>query len=337
MLYVVLLTKLTVPFLLLQVTVEATLEHPFFVFGQGWSSCQPDRTSHRYGLSCHRLSVGDVCISLTHRDVTSRAAELGAHQRAQSRSASSGGGQQISSTTRTPPTSSSSTSSAGPISGGVPPGAPPREASPRRPSSQPGSPSGGVGENREHGHAATSSTATGTCPTTTSASSSEDVDVIVEADCGSPPTLTSSSAAAALSSSTTPDRSPGGGSDGGNGNARKRRWSDNRSEDGSSPKRAATPLSAAIAAQVAEKNKQGQGDDQGHGEKEEGEPSKGQALSIKDEPPQAWQRKLLSLISPYCLHERSSKDARRASVLSTKTGGWLPEHYILLSASWAKS
>ncbi|ELT99948.1 hypothetical protein CAPTEDRAFT_75745, partial [Capitella teleta] len=53
-----------------QVTVEATLEHPFFVFGQGWSSCNPQQTLHRYGLQCHRLTVGDVCISLTHKDAS---------------------------------------------------------------------------------------------------------------------------------------------------------------------------------------------------------------------------------------------------------------------------
>ena len=60
----------------LQVTVEATLEHPFFVFGQGWSSCQPERTLQRYGLSCQKLSVGDVCISLTHKDLNMRHSEL---------------------------------------------------------------------------------------------------------------------------------------------------------------------------------------------------------------------------------------------------------------------
>ncbi|KAK3086704.1 hypothetical protein FSP39_022205 [Pinctada imbricata] len=64
-----------------QVTVEATLEHPFFVFGQGWSSCEPDRTLQRYGLECQRLSVGDVCISLTHKDVTAHAAEISQQQR----------------------------------------------------------------------------------------------------------------------------------------------------------------------------------------------------------------------------------------------------------------
>lgn len=65
-----------VDYVYLQVTVEATLEHPFFVFNQGWSSCDPQRTLQRYGLNCHKLSVNDVCISLTHKEVTARAAEL---------------------------------------------------------------------------------------------------------------------------------------------------------------------------------------------------------------------------------------------------------------------
>ncbi|XP_021343823.1 ataxin-1-like isoform X2 [Mizuhopecten yessoensis] len=63
-----------------QVTVEATVEHPFFVFGQGWSSCDPDKTLERYGLECHRLSVGDICISLTHKEVAARGAELSQQQ-----------------------------------------------------------------------------------------------------------------------------------------------------------------------------------------------------------------------------------------------------------------
>ncbi len=50
--------------------MEATLEHPFFVFRQGWSSCSPDRTESRYGLQCHKLRVGDVCISLTQRETS---------------------------------------------------------------------------------------------------------------------------------------------------------------------------------------------------------------------------------------------------------------------------
>lgn len=61
-------------------TVEATLEHPFFVFGQGWSSCSPQRTLQRYGLQCSKLLVGDVCISLTHKDTGSQAAVLAASQ-----------------------------------------------------------------------------------------------------------------------------------------------------------------------------------------------------------------------------------------------------------------
>ena len=64
-------------------TVEATLEHPFFVFGQGWSSCDPERTVQRFGLRCQRLSVGDVCISLTHKDTNSHAAEIIARQQSE--------------------------------------------------------------------------------------------------------------------------------------------------------------------------------------------------------------------------------------------------------------
>ena len=61
-------------------TVEATIEHPFFVFGQGWSSCDPSKSLRRYGLHCELLSVGDVCISLTHREVRERGAELSQQQ-----------------------------------------------------------------------------------------------------------------------------------------------------------------------------------------------------------------------------------------------------------------
>ncbi|XP_078607786.1 uncharacterized protein LOC144879837 isoform X1 [Branchiostoma floridae x Branchiostoma japonicum] len=47
------------------VTVESTVDHPFFVVGQGWSSCRPERTLSRYSLQCHTLTVGDTCVSLT--------------------------------------------------------------------------------------------------------------------------------------------------------------------------------------------------------------------------------------------------------------------------------
>ncbi|KAG7268434.1 hypothetical protein CRUP_008984 [Coryphaenoides rupestris] len=66
-----------------QVSVEVLAEYPFFVFGQGWSSCCPDRTSQLLELPpawlvvllqllelpCARLSVGDVCISLALRNL----------------------------------------------------------------------------------------------------------------------------------------------------------------------------------------------------------------------------------------------------------------------------
>ncbi|XP_052816188.1 uncharacterized protein LOC128243000 [Mya arenaria] len=63
-----------------QVKIEAPPEHPFFVFGRGWSSCQPGWTMKRYGLECHTLTVGDVCISLTHKEVDVHAAEISKQQ-----------------------------------------------------------------------------------------------------------------------------------------------------------------------------------------------------------------------------------------------------------------
>lgn len=48
-----------------KVTIDVPSEHPFFVFGQGWSSCSPERTAQLYGLGCHHLQVGDVCVSIT--------------------------------------------------------------------------------------------------------------------------------------------------------------------------------------------------------------------------------------------------------------------------------
>jgi len=49
-----------------QVAVEATLEHPFYVVGQGWSSAIPERTLIKFQLPCNKLKAGDVCISLSH-------------------------------------------------------------------------------------------------------------------------------------------------------------------------------------------------------------------------------------------------------------------------------
>ncbi|XP_051993329.1 ataxin-1-like [Xyrauchen texanus] len=48
-----------------KVTIDVPPEHPFFVFGQGWSSCSPEWTAQLYGLTCHHLQVGDVCVSVT--------------------------------------------------------------------------------------------------------------------------------------------------------------------------------------------------------------------------------------------------------------------------------
>ncbi|XP_057708003.1 ataxin-1-like [Corythoichthys intestinalis] len=48
-----------------KVTIDVPPEHPFFVFGQGWSSYSPERTAQLYGLACHQMQVGDVCVSVT--------------------------------------------------------------------------------------------------------------------------------------------------------------------------------------------------------------------------------------------------------------------------------
>ncbi|KAM6942791.1 ataxin-1-like [Xenentodon cancila] len=48
-----------------KVTIDVPPEHPFFVFGQGWSSCSPERTVQLYGLTCHHLQIGDMCVSIT--------------------------------------------------------------------------------------------------------------------------------------------------------------------------------------------------------------------------------------------------------------------------------
>eukprot|EP00092_Neocalanus_flemingeri_P020618 GFUD01022340.1.p1 GENE.GFUD01022340.1~~GFUD01022340.1.p1 ORF type:complete len:175 (+),score=53.62 GFUD01022340.1:223-747(+) len=47
-----------------EVTISASPEHPFFVYGHGWSSCYPSLTMARYSLDCDQLKVGDVCVSL---------------------------------------------------------------------------------------------------------------------------------------------------------------------------------------------------------------------------------------------------------------------------------
>lgn len=51
--------------------MDTTAEHPFFVYGHGWASCNPEGSIQAFGLKCQRLRVGDVCISLTPREPTS--------------------------------------------------------------------------------------------------------------------------------------------------------------------------------------------------------------------------------------------------------------------------
>ncbi|XP_050545287.1 ataxin-1-like [Daktulosphaira vitifoliae] len=50
-----------------QVEMESGAEHPYFVFGRGWASWSPSKTLAKYGLTCQRLQVGDVCVSLSKR------------------------------------------------------------------------------------------------------------------------------------------------------------------------------------------------------------------------------------------------------------------------------
>ncbi|KAL1517346.1 hypothetical protein ABEB36_001120 [Hypothenemus hampei] len=40
-----------------QIEVDSTSDHPYFVMGHGWASCNPDRTLQCYGLKVHRLQV----------------------------------------------------------------------------------------------------------------------------------------------------------------------------------------------------------------------------------------------------------------------------------------
>jgi len=51
-----------------QITIEAPLEHPFFVYNKGWSSVNPQLSLRRYHLNCCSLAVGDICASLTLKE-----------------------------------------------------------------------------------------------------------------------------------------------------------------------------------------------------------------------------------------------------------------------------
>ncbi|KAI2798839.1 Ataxin 1 [Blomia tropicalis] len=50
-----------------KVSLDSPIEHPFFVFQKGWSSCSPSVTSKRYGLSCNRLVKGDIVVTLANK------------------------------------------------------------------------------------------------------------------------------------------------------------------------------------------------------------------------------------------------------------------------------
>ncbi|XP_060110017.1 ataxin-1-like [Heteronotia binoei] len=57
-----------------KVSIDVPPEHPFFVYGQGWSSCSPERTARLFALPCHQLQVGDVCISISLQSLNGRLA-----------------------------------------------------------------------------------------------------------------------------------------------------------------------------------------------------------------------------------------------------------------------
>lgn len=60
-----------------KVSIEVPPEHPFIVHGQGGSSCSPGRTAQLFSLPCHRLQVGDVCISISLQSLNSNSVSQG--------------------------------------------------------------------------------------------------------------------------------------------------------------------------------------------------------------------------------------------------------------------
>ncbi|XP_060644425.2 ataxin-1-like [Anolis sagrei] len=59
-----------------KVSIDVPPEHPFFVYGQGWSSCSPERTARLFALRCHGLQVGDVCVSISLQGLNGHPASL---------------------------------------------------------------------------------------------------------------------------------------------------------------------------------------------------------------------------------------------------------------------
>lgn len=51
----------------LQIDIEARVDHPFFVYGQGWKSFDPHESFKCLKLECQKLQVGDICLSLKPR------------------------------------------------------------------------------------------------------------------------------------------------------------------------------------------------------------------------------------------------------------------------------
>ncbi|GMT28190.1 hypothetical protein PFISCL1PPCAC_19487, partial [Pristionchus fissidentatus] len=68
-----------------RIDMEVSPEQPFFIIGQGWSSCAPEKTLQIYGLKARLVQQGDVCISLTsfeyQSEETTRALEAVVGQR----------------------------------------------------------------------------------------------------------------------------------------------------------------------------------------------------------------------------------------------------------------
>lgn len=61
----------------IQVILNCPVEHPFFVYGQGWTSSSPEQSSTKYNLNCQQLKVGDVCIFLSASSAPSIPGGLG--------------------------------------------------------------------------------------------------------------------------------------------------------------------------------------------------------------------------------------------------------------------
>lgn len=50
-----------------KIDIEARVDHPFFVYGQGWKSFDPHESFKCLKLECQKLQVGDICLSLKPR------------------------------------------------------------------------------------------------------------------------------------------------------------------------------------------------------------------------------------------------------------------------------